>query len=365
MDNTLNAPGNKKNKLALFYSRSKRKLFASHLRLVRVVLLFIAALSMVYALSGLHSLWLKSVAHHYVEMAQGFAFPDYYLNNTERYNLLLLGVGGEGHDAPDLTDTMLLLSIGRVEPRRMVMISVPRDIWVPDIKDKINASYKIGKEQKSVEAGLLLARTSIEEILGVKIDGAIVIDFSGFREIIDFLGGVDIEVERAFTDEKYPIAGRESDSCGGDPEFLCRYETVSFETGTVHMDGELALKFARSRHSSDPDEGNDLARAARQQKIIGAIKNKIMSKDFIYSPLRLVQLWKLADDYIEKDFSDVSLAAVSRIGYDAKDNINAQVLPEEMLTNPPTSPQYNNLYVFLPKEENWKEVHLWAGSLLP
>ena len=90
-------------------------------------------------------------------------------------------------------------------------------------------------------------------------------DFSSFKEIIDALGGVKIDVANSFTDDLYPIEGREEDLCDGDKEFKCRYETIHFEKGINYMDGTTALKYVRSRNG-DNNENTDIAREARRQK---------------------------------------------------------------------------------------------------
>src|SRR5690606_21863522 len=141
------------------------------------------------------------------------------------------------------------------------------------------------------------------------------LDFDGFTEVIDILGGVEVEVEKTFTDKKFPIPGREEDTCGltagpgqEEPEYLCRYETITFEKGVQMMDGKTALKFARSRHSEDPEEGNDLARGRRQQKVILAIKNKMLSGEIISSPSKLSQLWNKFWEITETGLSKEQLA---------------------------------------------------------
>src|SRR3990170_5959163 len=140
-----------------------------------------------------------------------------------RTNVLVLGKGGEGHAGANLTDTIIFTSFSH-QDTGLTLISVPRDIWVPEIRAKLNAAYFWGK-QKEEWGGLTLTKSLVEDILGQPIHYAVVLDFNGFKKVIDVLGGIEVEVERAFVDEKYPIEGKENDECGGDKEFKCRYES--------------------------------------------------------------------------------------------------------------------------------------------
>jgi len=113
----------------------------------------------------------------------------------------------------------------------------------------------------------VLAKSVAEEIVGIPVHYAVVVDFDFFQKVIDELGGIEVDVETDFVDDRYPIKGREDDLCNGDPKFSCRYETVEFKKGLQFMDGGAALKFVRSRNA-EGDEGTDLARIARQEKVI-------------------------------------------------------------------------------------------------
>jgi hypothetical protein len=131
-----------------------------------------------------------------------------------------------------------------------------------------------------------------------------VIDFSGFEQAIDLLGGVEISVERPFTDYEYPIPGRENADCSQPQErteltptsvqelitegkvsneqlpklvqeYPCRYEALQFTAGSQLMDGRTALKYVRSRHSAE--EGSDFARSRRQRLLLEAVVERLFS----------------------------------------------------------------------------------------
>lgn len=179
-------------------------------------------------------------------------------------NVLLLGIGGVGHEGPLLTDTMIVASI-YPESNEVILISIPRDFMVQLNGrgfGKINASYAYA-EESSQGSGGIAATTTAEKVTGLTIPYYAVVDFKGFVLAVNHIGGLDIMVERTFTDASYP------DYKGG---YL---RPVTFQAGLEHMNGERALMFARSRQGNN-NEGSDFARSVRQKKILIAFKEKIL-----------------------------------------------------------------------------------------
>lgn len=186
-------------------------------------------------------------------------------------NVLLLGIGGPGHDGPYLSDTIIVAQL-RPKEKKVSLISIPRDYLV-NTKElgqrKINAvfaeSYQKNKDWEKAGQSI---REVVGKISGLDIPYFAVIDFKGFEKSIDLLEGVDIEVDRTFTDYSFP-----NNSEG-------YIAPVTFKEGFEHMDGERALIFARSRHAAG-EEGTDFARSLRQQKIIQAAKIKVVSLNLL------------------------------------------------------------------------------------
>lgn len=262
----------KSDKRKIVISRIKRRLL-KHVWLVRASLITLILLGF-YLFYFLASLILGRLGvTSYLGLIGDFIFtPTQKIQTREdRTNILILGKGGKGHEAPDLTDTVIFASINHTDPS-LSLVSLPRDIWIPELRAKLNSTYYWGNQKKD-GGGLILTKATVESIVGQPVHYGLVIDFSGFMKIVDVLGGVEVDVERGFVDEKYPIAGKEDDECDGDLEYKCRYETIRFEEGAQTMNGETALIFARSRNA-EGDEGTDLAREIRQQKILAAIQTK-------------------------------------------------------------------------------------------
>ncbi|MEK7123084.1 MAG: LCP family protein [Patescibacteria group bacterium] len=195
-----------------------------------------------------------------------------------RINILLMGIGGGAHEGAYLTDTIILASI-HPDTHRVALISIPRDLLVP--LDgygwrKINNANAFG-EMKQEGYGGEFARRTVEQILGVPIQYYLRVDFQGFADIVDILGGLSITVDNSFTDYKYPTLDK-------------KYQTVSFEKGPQIVDGQRALMYVRSRHSLDNNEGSDFARSRRQQKILAAVKEKVFSTTLFFRPQKISEI---------------------------------------------------------------------------
>mgnify|MGYP001604583102 CR=1 FL=1 len=182
----------------------------------------------------------------------------YFTPNIQKTSFLILGISGPGHDSPTLTDTMIFSS---VSTKGLTTISVPRDIWYQPAQAKINTLYYYGQKNGS---NIDLVKQGMFDILGQTIEHWVIVDFNTFQKVIDWVGGINIYVDQAFDDYKYPIAEKEDDLCNGDKEYKCRYEYIRFAPGWQSMNGEKALKFVRSRNA-EGDEGTDTARSKRQE----------------------------------------------------------------------------------------------------
>ncbi|KKQ96268.1 MAG: hypothetical protein A3G66_04175 [Candidatus Levybacteria bacterium RIFCSPLOWO2_12_FULL_39_17] len=233
---------------------------------------------------------------------------------TGNINILLLGRGGGKHEAPNLTDTIIVATINP-EKKMMNLVSIPRDLWSPDLQAKVNTAYSYGQDKDG--QGKLLAKTILGRITGKQIDYVLVIDFSGYVKLVDHLGGIDVNVRNTLDDYKYPIEDKEDDPCEKTPEeiidlsaqiatgsasetdaFPCRYKYIHFDKGVQHMNGETALEFVRSRHGVN-GEGSDFARAQRQQDVINAIRDKSLSLGIILNPLKVLGAFNIIKDNID------------------------------------------------------------------
>lgn len=281
-----------------------------------------------------------------------------------RTNIVLLGIAGQGHEGSDLTDTILFISID-FRKSDILISSIPRDIWLDDLKDKINTAYHYG-EEKEPGGGFKLAKNTSETVIGKPIQYAFLLDFTGFERLVDLVGGLDINVDNSFVDNKYPITGKENDTCGGDKEYKCRYETVIFQKGWQHMDGKSALQFARSRNAQG-DEGTDFARSKRQQKILLAFKGRLFSAQSL-NKTKMNELVGIIKNTVKSDADVADLLYLGRNYITFKGNIRNISLSEEtkdmrgLLINPPN--YLYNKWVLIPKDKNFSQIHEYFDCFL-
>ena len=280
-----------------------------------------------------------------------------------RTNLIILGTGGDGHEGPDLADTIIFVSIN-LDTGKAVLISIPRDVWVASLRAKINTAYHYGYQKQATSGGLLLAKSAVSESIGQPVHFAVKLDFSSFVTAIDILGGIDIDVEHEFTDDKYPVPGKENDLCDGDPDTRCRYEIVHFSAGTQHMDGASALKFVRSRQSADPGEGTDFARGKRQEKVISAIRSKILSVKNLRNSRVYQDLYELARRSVVTDITPRYYSTFFQLGLKMRKTPLSTHTIEDYLENPEITVKYDSQWVLVPKNNDSQGLYAYVASLL-
>jgi LCP family protein required for cell wall assembly len=350
---------------SLFFSKLKRRL-AKHLPWVKRGLVALGALALACGLYFLIPSVLRIMGHltkgPMLVLSLFSRTPQDLASTDGRTNILLLGAGGAGHEGVDLTDTIIFISTD-LSSGDTLMLSLPRDIWIPSMRAKINTAYHYGNERRS-GGGLVLAKAAASEILDQPIHYVLLIDFEGFKKAIDLLGGVEIEVERAFDDYQYPIPGMEE----AEPE-EARYEHLHFEAGKQLMDGERALKYVRSRYA-EGEEGTDFARSRRQQRLLLAIKEKVLSSQTLLNPKRIAELVNIFGESIDTDIGQPEYGGLVKLALKFKqENLRTEVLDggtgnnEGYLINPPAY-QYDGQWVLIPRSGDWSEVQDYVKGLL-
>jgi len=336
------------------------------------------------------------------------------------YTVLILGYGGGTHDGANLTDTIMVANIN-LEKKHVVLVSIPRDVWVnvptksSDFHSKINAIYQMAlfpKNYPDVDSSYYsdknpsgLIKKVIFDITGMKIDAYVSVDFQGFIKAINTLGGIDVQVQKTFTDYEYPLEGKETDLCERDEEFKaiepilnnemspedqtklfeekpelktfftdiednppiafpCRYEELHFEQGIAKMDGITALKYARSRHALE--DGGDFNRAKRQQNVLEAVKSKVLGIGFIP---KIIPLLSDLENHVN---TDLPLTEINKLLLEAPNadryTVETLVLTDEFLTD-----GYSDYggYIVYPKEgiDDWDRVktavQMMTGNITP
>ncbi|MEA3339662.1 MAG: LCP family protein, partial [Chloroflexota bacterium] len=239
---------------------------------------------------------------------------------TKRVNILVMGIDQRGHEqGPWRTDTMLVLTI---DPVSMTggMLSIPRDLWVPIPgyeEGRINTAHYLGDLYDYPGGGPALAAKTVQYNLGVHIHHYARVNFTAFEEVVDRIGGIDIYVEEEINDPTYPSS---------DPADPYSYDPLYITAGWQHFDGEMALKYARTRHS----EGGDFDRAKRQQKVMMAVFEQITRLDMLPQlASQAPDLWQMLEDSVVTDLALDKIVALARLASEVKpEDIRYAVIDE-------------------------------------
>lgn len=189
------------------------------------------------------------------------------LRGDEPVNLLLLGHSPEFRDGAFLSDSIAVLSIDPPQGRTTA-ISIPRDLWIeshPAIpgNGKVNEAFAVGYRSAGFEAAGARAAEVVEWVTGLELSGWIALDFDGFRQMVDAVGGVTVDNATAF-----------AWALGPDQHAAGVWEG-DFPAGEVQLDGYAALQYSRVRYTSVASESSDFARSARQQRLLAAVRDRI------------------------------------------------------------------------------------------
>src|SRR5829696_3205469 len=224
-------------------------------------------------------------------------------DGASRITVLLIGLDFRDYLANEgapRSDTMILLTIDPLT-KTAGMLSIPRDLWVniPGFGySRINTAYSSGEGAKLPGGGPELARKTVEQLLGVPIQYYAQVDFYTFVEFIDMIGGIEI-----YNDENLRL-----DPVGGGKDKIkltC--------CGMRPLDGERALAYARFRK----DKEGDIARANRQQKVILAIRNKVLSPENF--PVLLGKAQQFYDEFSAGIRTNMPFDTAVRLGVLARD----------------------------------------------
>ncbi len=281
------------------------------LKRVLVILcgLLLAVALVAFALRALANMQILSVKNIVFSVAAELPKDQY--GHT---NILLLGTGDKDHDGIDLTDSMMIASLDS-KTQSVVMLSIPRDLWVTkgkrtsngrintiyrDLKGAVAEELGIKRDEASHQA-LLETAEEIGGLFGLEIHGVVKANFSGFVQLVDEIGGVEVDVPYDIVDTTYP---------GPQPD---TYQTFRVSKGKHLFDGETALKYARSRHTT-----SDFGRSARQQQLLRALKEKIEREGLLRSPGTILSMISILGENVETTFSNRELVALAEQGMDVQ-----------------------------------------------
>jgi len=270
-------------------------------------------------------------------------------------NILLIGIGGEGHDGENLTDTMIVASIDN-DNNLVPMLSIPRDLFVENEMvgwgTRINGVYEwVYESTGDKEIAMNELINEVENVVGMEIHYYAKVDFQGFEDIVDAVGGVDVTLDYDFYDPYYPA----------DPGTGAIYDPFSLSAGEHTLDGEDALKYVRSRKTT-----SDFDRAKRQQNVITAIKNKALSLGFLLNPSKIQNTIAAISKHFETNMTISEMINFASMAEDFNSNsILTQVLNDEAYSTggflyTPDREEYGGAFVLIPFAEDFSEIQRFA-----
>lgn len=241
----------------------------------------------------------------------GAPLPDY--ERKERVNILLLGIDRRPDETYSRTDTMILVTIDP-NTKTAGMLSVPRDLWVSIpgyAEDRVNKAYYLGDMDGYPGGGPALAMKTVQYNLGIPIHFYAQIDFEGFRDVIDTLGGIDIYVPETIDDPTFPDS-----NYGYDPFYI--------EAGQHTLNGHDAMRYARTRATP----GSDFSRAKRQQAVLLAMRDKALQIGIIP---KIPELWTSMSGTVQTDLQLVDILELAQLADEINpDNIQSVVIDSTM-----------------------------------
>jgi LCP family protein required for cell wall assembly len=234
----------------------------------------------------------------------------------EPINILLLGIDSRPDQDVTRTDAMILVHINR-KAGRVSLLSIPRDLWV-DIPGfgpaRVNAAYPIGERRLGAGYGGALAKETVSNLVGVPIHHFVLVDFEGFKKVIDTIGGITVDVPKLIEDPKYPTED---------------YRTISvrFDVGPQLLDGTRALQYARTRHGD-----SDFGRNQRQRQVLMAIFNQVRKQGILSQLTNIDNYTSALRDYVRTDLTRNDMMQLGQIAAELKQaNVQSYAIGPDMI----------------------------------
>ncbi len=283
--------------------RKKRVMALKRLLLVLIAVLlgFILLAGTVKGLTSIHVLNFGKIA--------SFAGADLPEDESGHTNILLIGQGNDDHDGKDLTDTIIVASIDPENSKSVFLLSLPRDLYFLKTekmgKGKLNSYYRDYRTHLRYREKMELKDAAVEALseigeevgrnLGIEMHHTIKVNFTAFTEVVDALDGIEVNVPEDILDTEYPDAN-------------FGYETFALRKGVQKLDGDTALKYARSRQTT-----SDFSRSARQQQLLKAMGQKAKKEGYLKDPDFITSMMHTLSENVETTMSVRELIGVANL----------------------------------------------------
>jgi LCP family protein required for cell wall assembly len=260
--------------------------------------------------------------------------------DPNRINILLLGMRGEGDpNGGLLSDSIMLVSIQK-NTGKIALISIPRDLYVTipgaDEKEKINAVHAYGEERKRGGGGIIYGKAIVSDVAGLYIDYAVSVDHRAFQEAVDAIGGIDIYLDKPFVEDK---------------QFTDEI-IINLPAGENHLDGQTALFFVRSRYTT-----SDFDRMRRQQLVLVAMKNKVLSIGVLVNPVRVFNLLDILGRNVRTDMGADEIQQMIGFATSAdKSDIKTRIFDTTTEGFLYSTYAENGAYILLPRAGDYSQI---------
>lgn len=237
-------------------------------------------------------------------------------DGQSRFTVLLMGLDRRPEETglAYRTDTMMLASIDPATDS-IGILSIPRDLYVEvpgyGQLQRINSPMVLGELQQP-GYGPRLTMQTVQYNLGIRVHDYVIVDFRAVITLIDYIGGIDVDVPYNISDPQYP-------------NMWYGYDPFYINAGIQHLNGATALKYARTRHGS-----SDFQRAERQQQVMYAVRDKILDTEML--PQLIIQMPSLLNNLDESIYTGLSVDQIIQLAWYLKDidasNISTGVLAQ-------------------------------------
>ncbi len=257
-------------------------------------------------------------------------------------NILFLGIAGANHNGENLTDTIIVATISP-DRKNISLNSIPRDLFIESSENsvwkKVNSVYASYAKTDS-KAGIKTLAEKTKEITGLPINYYVLLDFKGFEKVIDAVGGIEYTLQEDLNDPGFP-----NDNFGYDPLYL--------KAGTYHLDGALALKLSRSRHTTT----GDFSRIERQHGIIKALKDELENQKIWGNFFAVNNILNIISENIKTNITLPEFQKFNEIAKNIPDSNITSRIPDAITDSKIIyAANINGADVLLPKDPSYSQL---------
>lgn len=258
-------------------------------------------------------------------------------------NILVLGIAGAGHGGENLTDTIIILTISP-DKKNLTISSIPRDLYVElpenNYWSKINSTYAYYWKKEDPKQGIKALSEEVKKVSGFSVNYYVLLDFDGFKKLIDAVGGIDYTLPEDLYDPAFPDSGR-------------GYEPLFLKAGAYHLDGDLALKLSRSRHTIK----GDFSRIERQHQILKLLQQKLEDKKIWNNLFAVSEILNILSENVK---TNITIPEIQKLNEIAKNIDSANIKSKIPGDNAETELLYNakagEADILLPQDPSYEEL---------